>query len=142
MHLWTAKQSENQFQSRTSKKPTAQTNKLSREMLAANFKIQTANGNVVKVTKQLLLRFFLARRSFEETLLILPTMGVVLIGMTFYEFHLVTIDVKNRLVHLPDISAQVRRKSGTKYLNNLLELQTTQKMMIPPFQQVMLLVQC
>ena len=86
----------------------------------------------------MLLQFFLAESSFEETLPILPTMGIVLLGMTFFEIYLVTIDVKNHLVHLPDISTQVHRKSGSKYPNSLLELQTTQKMVIPPFQQVIL----
>ena len=32
---------------------------------------------------------------------------------------------------------QVRKKSDNKYLNIYIELQTTQKMVIPPFQQVM-----
>ena len=55
--------------------------------------------------------FFLAGRSFEETF-ILSTMKLVLIGMSFFEKYSVTVDLKNHLVHPPDISMQIRRKSN------------------------------
>ena len=59
-----------------------------------NFKIQIANRNLIKVTKQLILRFFSAGRCFEKTFISLPTLGMVLIVMSFFEKYLVTIDVK------------------------------------------------
>ena len=64
-------------------------------------------------------------------------MGMVLMGMSFFENYSVTLDVKNHLVHLPDISMQVRKKSNNNCLNKFIELQTTEKTVIPPFHQVM-----
>ena len=76
------------------KKATAHPNALIQEMPAPHFKVQIAYRNLVKVTRQVLLRFFPARRRFEETFLILPTMRMVLLGISFSENHSVTIDVK------------------------------------------------
>ena len=42
-----------------------------------NFKIQLANGNLVPVRKQVLLRFYVAGEVFEETFLIFPTRGTI-----------------------------------------------------------------
>ena len=67
-----------------------------------NFKIQIANGNLVPVRKQVLLRFYTAGKVFEETFLILPTMGTILIGMSFFEKYSVNLDIKNHLVHFPN----------------------------------------
>ena len=76
---------------------------LIQEMPAPVFETQFANGSLVKVTKQMSLRFFLAGSRFEATFILMSTLGPVLIGMSFFVNYSVTIDVKNHSVHLPDI---------------------------------------
>ena len=69
-------------------------------------------------------------------------MGIVLTGLAFFEVLSVTIDVKNRLLQLPEISIQRGQKSKNKDLNSFIDLQMTQKMVKPPFQQLMLPARC
>ena len=80
------------------------------ELPPPNFKVQIANGSLVPIRKQVLLRFFIAGKVFEEVFLVLPTMGTILIGMTFFEKYSVNLDMKNHLVHFPNhmMSMQVR----------------------------------
>ena len=37
-------------------------------------------------------------------------MGTLLKGMSFFDEHAVTLDAKNDLVHMPDITMQARKK--------------------------------
>ena len=60
-----------------------------------------------------------------------------LIVISIFEIYSVTIDVGNLLVHLPDISMQVRKKSVDKLMKSFTEVHTTQKMVVSLFQQVM-----
>ena len=108
---------------------------LLQELPAPEFKVQTANGNIVPVKKQVLLRFFIGGKIFEETFMVLPTMGNVLIGMSFFKKYSVTLDLANNIVKFPDITLQLRSVNG-KFKNKLLELKTTQKTVIQPNQQV------
>ena len=45
--------------------------------------------------------------------------------------------VKNHLVYLPQTSMQVGKKSNNKYVYGFVKLRTGQKIVIPPFQQLM-----
>ena len=54
--------------------------------------------------------------------------------MLIFERNSATLDVKNQLESLSDISIQVRKKSKNKYLNSLIDLQTTQKTLARRFQ--------
>ena len=67
--------------------------------------------------------------------MVLPTLGNILIGMSFFKKFSVTLDSANNLVKFPDITLQLRSVNG-KFKNKLLELKTTQKIVIPPNQQV------
>ena len=80
---------------------TAHPEAILQELPPPNFKIQIANGNLVPVRKQVLLRFYVAGKVYEETFLILPTMGTILIGMSFFEKYSVNLDIKNHLRPLP-----------------------------------------
>ena len=53
--------------------------------LQPEFKIQIANGNIVPVRKQVLVRFFIGGKAFEETFMVLSTIGNILIGMSFFK---------------------------------------------------------
>ena len=108
---------------------------LLQELPTPEFKVQIANGNIVPVKKQVLLRFFIGGKIFEETFMVLPTMGNVLIGMSFFKKHSVTLDLANNIVKFPDITLQLRSVNG-KFKTKLLELKTTQKTVIQPNQQV------
>ena len=108
---------------------------LLQELPAPEFKVQIANGSIVPVRKQVLLRFFIGGKVFEETFMVLPTMGDVLIGMSFFKKYSVTLDLANNIVRFPDITLQLQSVNG-KFKNKLLELRTTQKMVIQPNQQV------
>ena len=108
---------------------------LLQELPAPEFKVQIANGSIVPVRKQVLLRFFVGGKVFEETFMVLPTMGNVLIGMSFFKKYSVILDLANNIGRFPDITLQLRPVNG-KFKNKLLELKTTQKMVIQPNQQV------
>ena len=62
-------------------------------------------------------------------------MGNVLIGMSFFTKYSVTLDVANNIVKFPGITRELRSDNG-KYKHELLELKTTQKIIIQPNQQV------
>ena len=68
------------------------------EYPAPDFKVQIANGSIVPVRKQVLLRFFIGGKVFEETFMILPTMGNILIGMSFFKKFSVTLDLANNIL--------------------------------------------
>ena len=108
---------------------------LLQELPAPEFKVQTANGNIETVRKQVLLRFFIGGKVFEETFMVLPTMGNVFIEMSFFKKYSVTLDLANNIVKFPDITLQLRSVNG-KIKNKLLELKTTQKIVIQHNQQV------
>ena len=112
---------------------------LLQELPAPEFKVQIANGNIVPVRKQVLLRFFIGDKIFEETFMVLPTMGNILIGMSFFKKYSVILDLANNIVKFPDITLQLRSGNG-KNKNKLLELKTTQKIVIQPNHQVFALV--
>ena len=61
------------------------------------FMIQSANGNLVPVRKQVIHKFYVAGKVFEETFLLLPTMGTVLTVMSFFEKYSVNPDKKATL---------------------------------------------
>ena len=52
---------------------------LLQELLAPEFKVQIANGSIVPVRKQVFTTIFIGGKVFEETFMVLPTMGNVLI---------------------------------------------------------------
>ena len=57
---------------------------LLKELPAPEFKIRITNGTLVTVKKQVVLRFFLSGRVFDEKFLILLTMGTVLKGISIF----------------------------------------------------------
>ena len=110
---------------------------LIKELPAPNFKIQIANGSVVPIRKQVLLRFEIAGTSYEETFIILPQMSTILIGMTFFTNYEVMIDIVNYLIHLPEISLQLKQKNG-KFKQPLSEMTSEQTIKLQPGQQVII----
>ena len=90
----------------------AHSSALPQEMPATENKLQTAIGNIVPIGKQFQLRFFLAGKNFEETFIVLSYMSNILIGMSFYKKHSVTLLLKNILVHLSDLSPQLKPRNG------------------------------
>ena len=105
------------------------------EYPAPNFKVQIANGSIVPVRKQVLLRFFIGGNMFEETFMILPTMGNILIGMSFFKKYSMTLHLANNIVSFPEITLQLKPHNG-KFKLQMLELRATQKTTISPRQQV------
>ena len=110
------------------------------ELPPPNFKVQNANGNLVPIQKQVLLRFFMARKVFEEVFLVLPTMGTTLIGMSFFERYSVNLDIQNHLVHFPKhmMSMQVRQQTNKKFKTGLIDLYPSSRTTIPPHHQVLI----
>ena len=130
------------FEAELRKITTAHPEAILQKLPPPNVKIQIANGNLVPVRKQDLLRFYVAGKVFEETFLILPTMGTILIGMSFLEKYSVNLDIKNHLVHFPDhmMSMQVRQQKNNKFKTGLINLCSSNRTVIPPLQQVMIQV--
>ena len=105
------------------------------EYPAPDFKVQIANRNIVPVRKQVLLRFFIGRKIFEETFMILLTMGNILIGMSFFKNYSVTLDLADNIVRFPEITLPLKPPNG-KFRLQMLELRNTQKKTISPGQQI------
>ena len=104
------------------------------EYPAPDFKVQIANGSIVPVRKQVLIRFFIGGKSLE-TFMILPTMGNILIGMSFFKKYSVTLDLANNIVRFPEITLQLKPQNE-KFKLQMLELRASQKTTIQPRQQV------
>ena len=119
---------------------TAHPEALLDELPPPNFKVQISNGNLVPIRKQVLLRFFIAGKVFEEVFLVLPTMGTILIGMSFFEKYSVNLDIKNHLVHFPNhmMSMQVRQQTNKKFETGLIDLYSSSRTTIPPHHQVLI----
>ena len=107
---------------------------LLQELPAPEFEVQIAKGNIVPVRKQVLLRFFIGGNVFEETFMV-PDCGERTQWNVFLQKIFVYIDLDNNIVKLPDITLQLRSVNG-KFKNKLLELKTTQKVVIQPNKQV------
>ena len=105
------------------------------EYPAPDFNVQIANGNIVPVRQQVLLRFFIGGKIFEKTIMILPTKGNNLIGMSLFRKYSVTLDLANNIVRFPGITLQPKPPNG-KFRLQMLELRTTQKTTISPGQQI------
>ena len=106
------------------------------EYPAPNFKVQIANGSIVAVRKQVfLLFFFIGGKIFEETFMIRPTMGNILVGMSFFKEYSVTLDLGNNVVKFPDITLQLKPERG-RYKIQMIELRTIQKTVIQPDHQL------
>ena len=106
-----------------------------KEYPAPDFKVQTANGSIVPVRKQVLLRFFIGRNVFEETFTILPTMGNFQLGMSFFKKYSVNLDLAKNLVRFPETTLQLKQ-ANSKFKLQMLELGKSQKTTIAPRQQV------
>ena len=79
---------------------------------AADFKVQTINGSIAPVLKQVLLRFFIGGKIFEATFTILATLGKILIGISFFKEYSVTRDLATILsISQPSHPVQSRTRS-------------------------------
>ena len=106
------------------------------ELRAPEYKIQIADGNIVPFRKQVTLRIFLVGRNFEKTFIALPTMGNILIGLSFSKKHFVTLDFRNNgFQNFPDLSLQLRPKNGKLNCGEF-TLKATHKLVVGIFQQV------
>ena len=103
---------------------------------APDFKVQIENGSIVPVLKQVLLRYFIWGKFFEETFMILPTVGNILIGLSFFKKYSVTLDLANHIVGFPEITLQLKPPIG-KFKLPMLKLRASQKTTISPRQQVL-----
>ena len=108
------------------------------ELPPPNFKVQIADGNLVR--KQVLLRFCIEGKVFEEVFFVLPTMGTILIGMSFFEKYSVNLDIKNHLVHFPNhlMSMQVRQQTNKKSKTGLIDWSSSSRTTIPPHHRVLI----
>ena len=102
---------------------------------APDFKIQVANWSIFPVCKQVLFRNSIGDKSIEETFMILPTMGNILNGMSFFKKYSVTFDLTNNIVKFPDITLQLKPEHG-QYRIQMIELRTSQNTVIPPDQHL------
>ena len=108
------------------------------EYPAPDFKVQIPHRKHCPVREQILLRFFIGGKILKETFMILPTMGNILIGMSFFKKYSVTLDLANNIVRFPEITLQLKPPNG-KFKLQMLELRTTQKTTISPGQQIFVL---
>ena len=69
--------------------------------------VRIASGQRVSVDKQTKLLFQIKLHYFQDSFLILPTMNSVNLGNLFFKKHIITIDPKNNLLQLPDLTVQL-----------------------------------
>ena len=70
-------------------------------------------------------------------MLILPTMGNILIGLSFFKQYSVTLHIQNHQIHFPDLSLQLHKANGKNKCDKC-ELRAAQKIVVTLFQQGML----
>ena len=109
--------------------------RIPRRVPSTGFQSPNCKREHCPVRKQVLLRFSIGGKVFEETFMILPTMGNILIGMSFFEKYSVTLDLANNVVKFPDITLQFKPER-VRYKIQMIELRTTQKTVIQPDHQL------
>ena len=66
-----------------------------------------ASGQRVPVDEQAKVAFQIGPHHFQDSFLILPTMNSVILGNLFFKKHNITIDPRNNLLQLPDLTVQL-----------------------------------
>ena len=107
--------------------------------------VRMASGQRVPVDKQAKISFQIGPHYFQDSFLILPTMNSVFLGNPFFKKHNITIDPKNNLLQLPDLTVQLNQilpeKGKKRYYTKKLPkipLILTKKVQIAPQSQVLL----
>lgn len=107
--------------------------------------VRMASGQRVSIDKQAQISFQIGPHQFQDSFLILPTMNSVILGNPFFRKHNITIDPKNNLLHLPNLTVQLnqilpakgKKPHFTKKIRKI-PLVLTQKVNIQPQEQVIL----
>ena len=89
-------------------------------------KIHIAYRDNVPVRKQVGLRFHIAADAFEETFMVLPKIGSILIGVIFLEKYSRTLDIIKNVLRFPDLSLQIKHANG-KYKCKMCKVRATRK---------------
>ena len=71
--------------------------------------VRMASGQRVPVDKQAKKSFQIGPHFFQDSFLILPTMNSVNLGNPFFKKHIITIDPRNNLLQLPDLTVQLNQ---------------------------------
>ena len=107
--------------------------------------VRMASGQRAPVDKQGKISFQIGPHYFQDSFLILPTMNSVILGNPFFKKHNITIDSRNNLLELPDLTVQLNQilpEKGKKayYTKKLpkIPLILTKKVQIAPQSQVLL----
>ena len=106
--------------------------------------VRTASGQGVPVDKQAQFSFQIGPHHLQDSFLNLPTMKSVILGNLFFKKH-ITIDPRNTLLPLPDLTVQLNQilpeKGKKRYYTKKLAkipLILTKKVQIAPQSQVLL----
>ena len=100
----------------------------------------------VPVDKQAKISFQIGPHYFQDSFLILPICNNVILGKPFFKKYNITIDPKNNLLQLPDLTVQLnqilREKSKKRYTKKLPKIPfiLTKKVQLAP--QAQLLLKC
>ena len=107
--------------------------------------VRMASGQRVPVDKQAKISFEFGTHFFQDSFIILPTMSSVILGNPFFKKHNITIDPRNNLLQLPDLTVQLNQilpeKGKKRYYTKQLPkipLILTKKVQIAPQSQVLL----
>ena len=106
--------------------------------------VRMASGQRVPVDNQAKISFQIGPHYFQDSFLILPTMNSVILGNPFFKKHNITIDPRNNLLQLPDLTVQLNQilpeKGKKRYTKKLpkIPLILTKKVQIAPQSQVLL----
>ena len=99
----------------------------------------------VAIEKQAKIRFQIEQHTFQDSFLIMPTMNSIILGNPFFNKHNITIDPKNNLLHLPELTVQFNQilpeqAEKPRFAKTLpkLSLLLTKKVHIPPQSQALL----
>ena len=109
------------------------------------FSVRMASGQRVPADKKAKLSFQIGPHYFQDSFLILPTMNSVILGNPFFKTYNITIDPKNNLLQLADLTVllnqilpqKCKKRYYTKKLPEM-RLILTKKVQIVPQSQVLL----
>ena len=107
-------------------------------MPAPYFKSKLVNGSIVIIRKQAFLRFSMAGKHFQKTHDSVND-GNSLMGMAIIKQYSVTLGILNHLLHFSDVSLQLSEATG-KYNYDMCEFRAAEKIVLPPYLQVMVRV--
>ena len=80
-------------------------------------KVKVASGQLIPVRGQIELTFSIAKHSFKEKFLVLPSTNSIILGNPFFENNSFELHPKENLMKLPDLTLQLNEVNQIRQKN-------------------------